>query len=191
MANVVLIASERARRLVQPVLQRLGWTAGEKGSVHLVERGFPFPDQGPVILFDINDVPLLQDLFSATVPRKPESGPAISADFITGRRKDSYVVLPVRRILCFRSDGDAVTAELVEGVFEVEPRLYEIEALYNSRGFIRVGKSLVVNVHMVTEIIPWFGGRLLLKTKEGNSRMEVSRSYVKSFKGFLGIGASR
>jgi DNA-binding LytR/AlgR family response regulator len=191
MADVVLSVSEATRELVKPVLQRLGWTVGKEGTVHLVERGFPVPERGPVILFEAQDVPLLGELFGARLPRKPESGPALSADFITARQKDSYVVVPVRRVLCFRSDGDTVTAELAEGVFEVEPRLYEIEAVYRSRGFVRIGKSLVVNVLSVTEIIPWFGGRLLLKTKDGASRLEVSRSYVKGFKQFLGIGASR
>jgi DNA-binding LytR/AlgR family response regulator len=191
MTDVVLIASERARGLVQPVLRRLGWTVGEKGPVHLVERGFPCPERGLVILFDLADVPALRNLLAAGVPRTAGSGPAMNGDFITGRQRDSYVVLPVRRVLCFRSDGDTVTAEHADGVFEVEPRLYEIEALYGSKGFVRVGKSLIVNVLLVTEIIPWFGGRLLLKTKEGKTRLEVSRSYVKGFKQFLGIGAPR
>ena len=197
MAEVVLRASEEARRQLQPVVERLGRAIHGEGLVHVVERGLPCPDRGIVIVFDCRDVPGLLELLRAAAALStgaqpsPGARPSMGPEFIAGRRKDAYTILPIRQILCFKADGDIITAELPSGAFEVEQRLYEIEAAYRSRGFIRVGKSLVVNVLWVAEIIPWFGGRLLLKMREGAMRLEVSRSYVRDFKQFLGMGGAK
>jgi DNA-binding LytR/AlgR family response regulator len=40
---------------------------------------------------------------------------------------------------------------------------------------------------MVSEIVPWFGGRLLLKFKGLVAEIEASRKHVPSFKSFIGM----
>jgi len=59
--------------------------------------------------------------------------------------------------------------------------------MISRNNFIRVNKSYIVNILMVKEIIPWFGGRLLLKFSGSEEKIEVSRNYVKDFKQFLGM----
>jgi DNA-binding LytR/AlgR family response regulator len=191
MAEVVLRASEETRQLVEPLLARLARMIPGKGTVCLVEHGFPCPADGLAILFGPADVERLESLLHASASPGAQAAPSRSVEFLTGRRKDSFTILPLAQIRCFKADGDTITAELAGGVFEVDPRLYELETAYRSRGFIRVGKSVIVNVFWVSEIIPWFGGRLLLKIREAASRIEVSRSYVREFKQFLGMGGTK
>jgi DNA-binding LytR/AlgR family response regulator len=112
-------------------------------------------------------------------------------DLLTGRRGNALSLLSVREIRSFRSEGDVVTAELPAGAFEVEPRLYELESAYQDRGFVRIARSLIVNVAWVAEIVPWLGGRLLLEMKDPGARLEVARSYVPDFKRFLGLRGVR
>ena len=162
-----------------------------KGTVCLVERGFPCPAEGLTILFGPEDMERLGSLLHSAASPGAQAAPSPSVEFLTGRRKDSFTILPLAQIQCFRADGDTITAEVAGGAFEVDPRLYELETAYRSRGFIRVGKSVIVNVLWVSEIIPWFGGRLLLKMRESASRLEVSRSYIREFKQFLGVGGTK
>jgi len=194
MAEICLRASEATRHAVEPLLERLGWTITETAIIWLVERGQPCPEDGVVILFGPGvgeDLEALLGLVGSARTEGPGCRPPLGAGFITGRRKSSFTVLPVRQIRCFRADGDEVRAELSSGSFEVEPRLYEIEQAYRGQGFIRIGKSLIVNVLWISEILPWFGGKLLLKMKEDAPRMEVSRGYIRDFKLFLGMGGTR
>ena len=69
----------------------------------------------------------------------------------------------------------------------MKEKLYELEGKLPRSQFIRVSKSYIVNIGNVKEIIPWFGGRLILRFTSGNKEVEVSRSQVKSFKEFLGM----
>lgn len=66
-------------------------------------------------------------------------------------------------------------------------RLFEMEKLIACENFVRVNKSNIVNVLKIREIIPWFGGRILLRFTESDERIEVSRNYVKDFKQFLNM----
>jgi DNA-binding LytR/AlgR family response regulator len=60
-----------------------------------------------------------------------------------------------------------------------------MEKLIACNNFIRVNKSNIINVLKIKEIIPWFGGRILLRFISSEERIEVSRNYVKDFKQFL------
>jgi two-component system, LytTR family, response regulator len=194
MAEICLRASEGTRLAAEQLLERLGWTIREKAGVCLLERGQPCPSDGIVVLFSPEDWDGLETLLGAAGNAGLAGSGArtsLDAGFITGKRKSSFAVLPIRQVRCFRADGDDVSAELPGGSFEVERRLYEIESAYRAQGFIRIAKSLIVNVFWISEILPWFGGRLLLKMKEDAPRLEVSRGYVRDFKIFLGMGGTR
>ncbi len=190
MVSIELRASEEVRQRLEPMLDALRRVLVDGPAICMVERGLDCPDRGLVVLFDRVDVPGMEARLRAWAARGslPES---MQPDLLTGRRGNSLSPLPVREIRCFRSDGDVVMAEVPAGAFEVEPRLYELEAAYRGRGFVRIAKSLVVNVAWVAEIVPWLGGRLLLEMKDPGARLEVARSYVPEFKRFLGVGGDR
>jgi DNA-binding LytR/AlgR family response regulator len=185
-AEVMVRASEEVRRRLEPAVAVLR-TDLAAGELHLVERGFPCPDRGLVVVFDREDLAGLEALL------RPAGGARAGdpGEILPGRRGNAFRLLAVREIRCFRADGDLVTAELPTGGYEVEPRLYELEETFRSRGFVRIAKSLVVNVTWIAEIVPWLGGRLLLEMKDPGSRLEVARSYVAGFKRVLGMGGSR
>jgi hypothetical protein len=187
---VELRASEEVSGRLQPALEALRRVLPDGQVICLVERGLDSPDRGMVVLFDRGDLPMMEALLRAWASRGGLSG-EMQPDLLTGRRGNALSPLAVREIRCFRSDGDAVTAELPAGAYEVDPRLYQLETMYRGRGFVRIAKSLVVNVAWVREIVPWPGGRLLLEMKDPGVRLEVARSYVAEFKRFLGVGGDR
>ena len=69
--------------------------------------------------------------------------------------------------------------------YEMKQKLFEMEKLLAYRNFIRVNKSNIVNIMKIKELIPWFGGKILLRLYNTEERIEVSRNYIKDFKQFL------
>ena len=66
-------------------------------------------------------------------------------------------------------------------VFEAPYRLYELESQLASMHFLRVSKSMLLNLMKVESIRPAFNGRFLAVLHSGEEVI-VSRSYVKAFK---------
>jgi len=105
---------------------------------------------------------------------------------IVGRQPnaEAYEIIPLEEINLFEAEGN-YTYCLTDGRrLRVKNKIYELEVSLLEQGFIRIGKSLIVNIMQVAEITPWFGSRLLLKLKSGQE-IEVARNYVKGFKEFL------
>jgi DNA-binding LytR/AlgR family response regulator len=190
MAEVELRASEEVCRRLEPWLAAVRRAGAGGPALCLVERGREAPARGLAVVFGRDELPAVEALLRAWTGGGDPSG-HLPPDLLTGRRGNALSPLSVREIRCFRSEGDTVTAELPAGAFEVEPRLYELEGAYRSRGFVRIAKSVIVNVAWVAEIVPWLGGRLLLEMKDRGTRLEVARSYVPDFKRFLGLRGDR
>ena len=72
------------------------------------------------------------------------------------------------------------------GIYETPLRLYELEERLAPHGFVRTGKSSLVNFSCVRSLRPDFGGRFLL-TLENEEQISVSRQYVPAIKSLLGL----
>lgn len=64
-------------------------------------------------------------------------------------------------------------------------RLYEIDNML-SKDFMRISKSIIVNLQKIKNVEAVFSGMLLLHMKNG-SKEYVSRTYLPKMKEFLGI----
>lgn len=64
-------------------------------------------------------------------------------------------------------------------------RLYEIENIL-CKDFMRISKSIIVNLQKIENVEAVFNGMLLLRMKNG-SKEYVSRTYLPKMKEFLGI----
>lgn len=64
-------------------------------------------------------------------------------------------------------------------------RLYEIENMLR-KDFMRISKSIIVNLQKIENVEAVFNGMLLLRMKNG-SKEYVSRTYLPKMKEFLGI----
>ena len=89
--------------------------------------------------------------------------------------------------------GDVCYIESVDGktflytnerVFESAHRLYELEALLKSRHFLRISKSMLVNLMKIQAIQPAFNGRFTAVLRSGE-KVIISRNYVKALKAAL------
>jgi len=88
--------------------------------------------------------------------------------------------------LYFESVDDKVFLYTEVSVMEVRQRLYELEELLSGKDFLRISKSVIVNINKITALRPELNRTLLLTMCNGE-QLVVSRTYVKAFRGLLGI----
>lgn len=89
--------------------------------------------------------------------------------------------LPVHEILYMEAVGERVFVYTKEQIYEVKYRLYEMEQRMNERLFVRISKSVLMNIDCVLSIRPALNGRYLARMKNGEELM-ISRQYVKYVK---------
>ena len=164
-------------------LESRGIAVSEDAEIAVVERGMALPEAGICLLFD-HGAP---DSLLAFIAELSAPQAAKRINLITGKRGEAFHPLRIERIAYFEAEGNYVYC-LAENVrYEVQEKLYELEARLQSRSFARIHKSFIVNVALIEEILPWFGGRLLLRLKGSRAELEVSRRYVADFKTLLGM----
>ena len=107
-------------------------------------------------------------------------------DRLTGYVEDKIVKLLPKEIYYFESVDNKVFAYTAKGTYEVHKKLYEIEAEYAHTDFLRISKSIIVNVAKIAYLKPIFNGRFEAKLKN-EEKILISRQYVLELKKKLEI----
>ncbi|HAW16256.1 MAG: LytTR family transcriptional regulator DNA-binding domain-containing protein [Clostridiales bacterium] len=95
-------------------------------------------------------------------------------------------VLSSSGILYFEAVERYVFAYGMSDVFKVRNTLYDLEERFKSSSFVRISKSLLVNICAVRRIVPENGRRLKLILNNGEALI-VSRGYVSDLKAAIGM----
>lgn len=99
----------------------------------------------------------------------------------------SIVMVEPRSVYYFESVDDRVFAYCESKVYEIRRKLYELEQQFENTDFLRISKSVIVNLSKVKRLTPGFNGRFEALLDNGE-RVIISRQYVPSLKKKLGIG---
>jgi len=78
----------------------------------------------------------------------------------------------------------AVTATKHHGL---DLSIAELEQKLDPRRWVRIHRSTLLNVDAVKELYPWFGGKLLVKLKDGKTELQVARDRAAEVKSKLGL----
>ena len=179
-----LICSDDNRKTLLQLLATRGLEVVGDASICLVEKGFALPEWGIAIVFDSWSLNEFLDFLDAF---KENNLSAKGSSLIVARRGEGFELVKPEDVSCFIADGNFVYCQTESGKLEVKKKLYELEKEFAEKGFVRVNKSCLLNILFVSEIIPWFGGRLLLKLKGALGEVEVSRTYTGIFKEYIGM----
>ena len=68
--------------------------------------------------------------------------------------------------------------------YEIRMKLYELEDLLKSKSFLRISKSMIVNLMKITSVCPTLNGRFSAVLKNGEEII-ISRKYVPALKQVL------
>ena len=109
---------------------------------------------------------------------------------IIGISQEETYCLEQNEILYFESVDKKTFCYTVDNVFEVGMKLYEIDEQYEDTSFLRISKSIIVNLNRVKSVKPEFDGKMLA-TMDNGEKIYISRQYVKEFKNKIGIGGKR
>ena len=105
---------------------------------------------------------------------------------LTGYVEDKIVKLVSEDIFYFEAVDNKNFAYTKQGVYEVHKKLYEIENEYTYADFLRISKSVIVNVAKIAYVRPIFNSRFEA-TLKNNEKVIISRQYVSDLKEKLGI----
>lgn len=113
------------------------------------------------------------------------------AAFVKSRQGSLTGVLEGRRFevavadICYIESVEGKTFLYTkEQVYETSGRLYELEELLKKRHFLRISRSMMVNLMKIQSIRPAMGGRFTALLHSGE-QVIISRSYVKDLKAAL------
>lgn len=96
---------------------------------------------------------------------------------LTGSMNGSEYEIPVTEIFYIESVDNRVYIYCKSEVYETRQKLYELEHFLESREFLRVSKSVVLNLMKVESVKPALNGRFLATLRNGEEII-ISRKYV-------------
>ena len=71
-------------------------------------------------------------------------------------------------------------------VYESKKRLYELEETLTAYDFVRISKSVIVNMRKIKSVMPSQSVRMEIVMKNGE-KLNCSRQYINGFKELLGL----
>ena len=107
---------------------------------------------------------------------------------LTGLQEDRQFEVPVSEVCYIEAVDNKVFLYTAKQVYETRQKLYEMEELLKEKYFLRVSKSLLLNLMKVRAIKPALNGRFTAVLQSGEEII-ISRKYVPELKAALKGGA--
>lgn len=111
---------------------------------------------------------------------------ATSQKLIGGFKNEMFEVLDQSKLIRIYTKGGKVFAMSDNGEYALRLRLYEIEERLDSKNFIRISHSEIINIQKVKSFDLSFSGTICVCFDDG-SQTFASRRYVSKIKKILGI----
>ncbi len=105
---------------------------------------------------------------------------------LTGVKDGSTFIIDRKEVLYIESVDKKAFIYTREACYESPLRLFELEEQLTASGFVRTGKSSLVNLRHVRAIKPDMNGRLTLTLSNAEKQI-VSRQYAVNIKERLGV----
>lgn len=94
-------------------------------------------------------------------------------------------IFDLKDVVYFETSKNKVIAHINSATYETRSKLYELESNLRTKGFIRINKSVIVNVDYISAVEPEFSGNYIAHMKCENIKLVISRKYVKDFKKYI------
>lgn len=105
---------------------------------------------------------------------------------ITAIKEGAIVQISPKEIYYFESVDNKVFLYLEKDFFETKHKLYELEKRFAGTDFLRISKSVILNLAKVDRLLPVFNGRFEACMNNGE-KVVISRQYVTPLKEKLGL----
>ena len=108
---------------------------------------------------------------------------------LSGVQEGKQYEVPVLDVCYIEAVDNRVFLYTAKQVYETKQKLYELEELLKEKYFLRVSKSLLLNLMKISSIKPALNGRFLAVLQSGEEII-ISRKYVPELKAALKGGVS-
>lgn len=105
---------------------------------------------------------------------------------ISGCRDEKFEVIDQAEMIRIYANAGKVLAVTDKGEYKLRLRLYEVEERLDSRRFVRISNSEIINIKRVKNFDLSFTGTICVNLSDGTTTY-VSRRYVPKIKKFLGL----
>ncbi len=105
---------------------------------------------------------------------------------ITAMKDGNISQIQPEEIYYFEAVDNKVFLYLEKEVYETKAKLYELEERFTGTDFLRVSKSVIMNLDKVKSLSPAFNGRFEAMMENGE-KIVISRQYVAALKQKLGL----
>lgn len=183
--KICLKCEDNIRKLIEEILVFNNIEIDDESDIIFVEKELLQEVKSSIyIVFDKTDLSSFLNFI-----KKFQENTKQKEKFITARLEDKFEIFSYDKIQYFEADNNDIycIVDNDKNIYKVKEKLYELESTLDNKKFIRVSKSNIVNIINIKEIIPWFGSKLLIKFKGTSKTIEVTRTYVKEFKNYIGI----
>ena len=109
-----------------------------------------------------------------------------NTDTVFGKKDNLMHKMKIENILYFEALDKKVHAITKSGAYEVNQRLFEIEEMYADRRFMRISKSIVMNMDKIASV-KMEEDRSCKVFFSPHSWVRVSRNYLKEFRQRIGM----
>lgn len=110
-----------------------------------------------------------------------------SSEFLSVRNeKKERISLSTAEIVFIEAFGKDIEIHTMQDTFYSSDRMYQIEALLDTKEFIRISKSVIISRGHVKKIRPTLSMKFVLTLANG-VQVDVTRSYYAEFKKFYNI----
>jgi DNA-binding LytR/AlgR family response regulator len=97
-------------------------------------------------------------------------------------REEEQFVLDTTQIVYLETADNRVMVHTATETYESRQKLYELMEQLGRRSFVQVSKSTIVNLAFVKSIQAEFSGNYLIKLKNRNEKLTLSRKFFREFK---------
>lgn len=123
---------------------------------------------------------------SVAEPGRPATGP--QPERFAVRRKGREIMVEVADIDWIEASGNYAVLHVGDETFEIRSSLTKLEGELDSKRFVRVHKSHLVNIARVVEVTPWVSGDWRIRLQSG-AEVNLSRRYRQRFEALAPVRA--
>jgi len=184
--KVSLICKEEKFKIIKTLLLGKGLEVEKDSGVIFIDKGFDIEIEDKIhISFNSDDLNQLLDFIDEFYCFDNRE----NKDFVVTKTDDNIKLIALEKIQFLEADNNNVYCIIEDDkqIYKIKGKLYELEEKFESQGFIRVSKSNIINIKNISHIVPWFDNKLVIKFKGTRKKVEVTRTYLKKFKNYLGV----
>ncbi|MBP3475090.1 MAG: LytTR family transcriptional regulator DNA-binding domain-containing protein [Lachnospiraceae bacterium] len=105
---------------------------------------------------------------------------------IPAHSETGITMLSPQDVFYFESVDNKTFVYMEKSVFEVKKKLYELEMDYANTNFLRISKSIILNISKIVHLRPLLYGRFEGELKNGE-KIIISRQYMGDLRRKLGL----